>query len=472
MIKQIFFLLVLFFPIFNIYAWDTTPPTAEELRFYDSDWNQKIDTIYIKFNETLTWTLVKSVFRISSVAWAFKEDSVSSTTDISSDILSSLIIWTSKNILKVRITDFYKTWTGLIITNWTYSELRVKNNLGVWITDLAWNEIDLSLTDSFNEYNTSKVFYWTYEEIWCSWDSCISIEIEKNQIWFNWTALKIPLIANNFQNIWWFELRFQYDNSQLNCQSVDSEILNSQWDLQENFSDWEINLIWDEDGWNPLNFWSWTLLEINCNVIWNIWDSSNLILTIPELWDLDWNDLQSNYQDTKTFFIQENFTIWWKILNPDWSVFTWWTALLKKQDNSILEKISNTVWFLFWYLIANQDYELSAKINEWYTEDTVWTWDILKIQKHIIKSQEFTSWYDCAAADVNQDWKISVLDIIKIRKYLYNKTPLPSWDFKFYTWNISCLNLWNLQEKIIINNFQSSTWNLIFTKIRMWNVEN
>ena len=98
--------------IFFVNADDTTPPTAEELRFFDSDWNNKIDTIYIKFNETLTWTLVKSVFRIASQAWWFKENSVSSAADISSDILNSEIIqW---NILKVTITKAYTYFVSIL----------------------------------------------------------------------------------------------------------------------------------------------------------------------------------------------------------------------------------------------------------------------------------------------------------------------------------------------------------------------
>ncbi|MCD5382764.1 hypothetical protein LR002_01425 [Candidatus Gracilibacteria bacterium] len=99
--------ILIFQGIFFVNADDTTPPTAEELRFFDSDGNNKIDTIYIKFNETLTGTLVKSVFRIASQAGGFKENSVSSAADISSDILNSEII--QGNILKVTITNFYKT---------------------------------------------------------------------------------------------------------------------------------------------------------------------------------------------------------------------------------------------------------------------------------------------------------------------------------------------------------------------------
>ena len=468
LLKIIFSLIILIFFWNNIFADDVIAPIAQELRFFDNDWNNKIDTIYIKFSEVLIWSFVSSKFKIKSKEWWL------ATYEINNLPFNSAvwgIIW-DNDILKIEFEEYDKTWTWLLIENDWDSDLRISISNWIWIKDLFWHEIDLWYTDFKNQFTTIK--YWTFEEIWCSWENCISVEIEENITWFGWKTLKIPLIANNFENIWWLELDFEYDNSQLNCTWIESDILNNSWDLNVEYNEWNISLVWDDNNSWVLWFWSWKLLDINCNVVWNSWDWSNLNLKINELWDWSWNDLSSNVLDSKTFFIQENVTIWWKILNPDWSVFLWWNVFL--ENKSVINKISNiissNVWYLFWYLVKDQNYELKAAVNDWYEENTVWNSDVLKIQKHIIKSEEFSSWYDCAAADVNWDGKISVLDIIKIRRYLALNTALPSWNFKFYNWNISCENLWNLIENVEFNNLDWSKSDIIFTKIRMWNVEN
>ncbi|MCD5382763.1 dockerin type I domain-containing protein [Candidatus Gracilibacteria bacterium] len=349
----------------------------------------------------------------------------------------------------------------------------MKNNAGIGIKDLAGNEIDLSLTSDFSEYDALKVFYGTYEEIACSGGTCTSIQIEKNLIGFNGTNIKIPVLVENFNNIGGFELELNYDSSQLNCQNLDKKAVLTLGSSEVNFGTGFISLVWDDNNNGVLSFGSGKILDFNCSVIGNIGDGSNLVLKINELGDGNGNDLSNNLEDVKTFFIQENLTIGGKILNPDGTIFTGGKIFLKnKTDNSILEEISNSVGYLFGYLVKGQNFELTAGIIDGYEENTVGTGDILKIQKNIIKSEEFTNGYNCVASDVNGDGKISVLDIIKIRRYLSQNTPLPSGNFKFLLGNVSCQNLGNVKTSFDLNNLQTSTGNLIFTKVRMGNVEN
>lgn len=467
--KKIFYplLFTLFSISFSVFALDE--PEALELKFFDSNWNQKIDTIEIKFSETLTWSFIWWNFWIDSAAWGLSENLIK-YSDSRSDLnkIWEIINW---NILSIKFDEYEKTWTWLVVNPaeaWD-SHLRVKSYVWIWITDLDWNEISFWLSDLIE-----KSSYWSF--FLCEWN-CVNFKFSNKIVWFENKEFKIPIIVENFSDIWGFELSFEYDKNQFICDSIESDFIENSWSLlfSSNKEEWIFNIIWDY--WNDsfLNLENnQKLFNLNCLSKWEIWDSSEIILKIVEVWNSIWNWISFVSENKEGFLIQENFSVSWKILDENWENFSWAKIFLKNKNSefdNIFEKISDSVWYFFEDLILENNYELFINIDENFEENSVDIWDVIKIQRHIVWDEFFTNWTKCLSADVNQDNKISVLDIIKLRRFLLSEEDLPSWDFKFYSEIPDCENLSSKNEKITLENFNNSVSDIIFTKIRMWNVD-
>jgi len=462
----IILIVFLFTYLFSPVIWDGIATEAEELRYFDSNLNWKIDSVEFKFNKKISIDNFNSdkLKVYSSSGWLsnyFVEDWINWTVSV---------VW-DWNILKIDFTEYDKIWTDLLVTDWADSHLRFKKYTWWWIRDLEWNEAKVWYW-SFDSTNSS---YWVFS--WCYWDNCVWIEIPGKITWFENNNLKIPVVVNNFDNIWWFELSLSYDKNQLSCTWFDSNVLWWFWSSSFSVDDdlWVLNFIWDYWTDSALNLTDGAkLLDFKCVVVWTIWNLSDLTLSINELGDYNWSKLGFTIENIQKFFIQENLEISWLVKNLDNSVFNWAKLILKNWSSSfssIFEKVSSSVWFSFDLLIKNNDYEISIDEDLNYTDNLVDVWDIIKIQRFIVWEDANFTWYNCAASDVNQDWNVSVLDIIKMRKYLANHDDLPSWNLKYYSNEFWCENLSARSEKFSISDLDNSLSNFVFTKVRMWNIE-
>jgi len=441
---------------------------AVELKYFDSDWDNKIDTIEIKFNTTLTWSFVSNNFAIDSdTGWLSEFDIKYTDSRLGLNKIWEIIDW---NILSIAFDEYEKTWTWLVIDNTWTSHLRLKTYTDVWISDLYWNVMNIWLWDEYVDW----ISYWSFFS--CD-ANCVWIEIANNVTWFENHEFKIPLIVKNFNNIWWFEIELNYDKNNFICSWVDSNKIKDYWSLSISSNEglWVLNLMWDYWTDSALTLQDDDIiLEFNCISKWNIWDTWSISVVINEIWDNLWNKLNYSLNSVKNFSIQENLIIWWEVKNINWELFSWWKLILENRSislNNVFSTISDNIWYVFSYLIKGSNYDLRVEASPDYTDDLVDVWDVIKIQRYIVWVDNDFSWYDCAASDINQDNKISVLDIIKLRRYLAWIEDLSSWNLKFYSNDFNCGSLSTKSEKIEINNFNNSLSGFIFTKVRMWNIE-
>ncbi|MCK9271939.1 thermonuclease family protein [Candidatus Gracilibacteria bacterium] len=131
---------------------------ATNLYYYDDNKNQKVDRIRLEFNSQITGTLDFSKLQLYSNTGGL------ATFKINSEIgyFSGYIM--SGNLLDLSLIEQDNSKLDLIINDTTTSDLRLKSLLGIGITDLSGVEMTkLSLTTSFNSYNSANIFNRTLE---------------------------------------------------------------------------------------------------------------------------------------------------------------------------------------------------------------------------------------------------------------------------------------------------------------------
>ena len=105
------------------------------------------------------------------------------------------------------------------------------------------------------------------------------------------------------------------------------------------------------------------------------------------------------------------------------------TLQLSERD---IANSNNLGLYAFYNLPMYQDYDILASREHNYKEGITVS-DLVLIQRHILQQQEISSSYNLIAADVNGDQKISVLDIVELRRLLLGYTSQfissPSWRF-------------------------------------------
>lgn len=97
--------------------------------------------------------------------------------------------------------------------------------------------------------------------------------------------------------------------------------------------------------------------------------------------------------------------------------------------------------------------------------------DLIKIQKHLLGREPFTSPYEYIAADVNNSWSVSAVDLIELRKLvlgIYTEFPNnKSWRFfSEETGFIDTLGTWFYSESVTTNPFLDEK-NLNFTGVKI-----
>jgi hypothetical protein len=122
------------------------------------------------------------------------------------------------------------------------------------------------------------------------------------------------------------------------------------------------------------------------------------------------------------------------------------------------------------------DYELSNSRDYDYTSG-VTTLDIVLIQKHILGLESLDSPYKLIASDINNDCKITAVDLLQLRKLIlgiYENDALPnneSWRFVADKYDfVDPSRPCNFEEVKLLENFQEDEMNEDFTGVKIGDV--
>jgi hypothetical protein len=135
---------------------------------------------------------------------------------------------------------------------------------------------------------------------------------------------------------------------------------------------------------------------------------------------------------------------------------------------------SNDGMFVFTNLPLGLDYTIQPERNDDY-KNGVSTLDLVKIQKHLLGQEPFTSPYQYIAADANNSHNISALDLIDLRKLILGiTTVLPNNDsWRFMDKNFVMAdptNPWLFDENLFIQHWQGQSSHNDFMAIKIGDV--
>lgn len=145
-------------------------------------------------------------------------------------------------------------------------------------------------------------------------------------------------------------------------------------------------------------------------------------------------------------------------------------------NESRAQMTNNDGHFTFVGMSENTPYRVAPELD---TDPLkgVNTLDLVYIQRHILNIQKLTSPYKYLAADINNDERISVADLSELRKLIlgiYTEFPNnTSWRFLDKSVNITNPeHVWDVNENIYIDNFNTDMMNNNFVAIKVGDVDN
>ena len=122
-----------------------------------------------------------------------------------------------------------------------------------------------------------------------------------------------------------------------------------------------------------------------------------------------------------------------------------------------------------------QDYLVSGTKNDDY-KNGISTVDLVRIQRHILGMEAFTSPYKMIAADVNNDKRINGVDLVELRKLILGiYTELPqngSWKMVDASQTLSLDNPWIYNETRSIIDLSSDMMDEDFVGVKIGDVDN
>ena len=132
--------------------------------------------------------------------------------------------------------------------------------------------------------------------------------------------------------------------------------------------------------------------------------------------------------------------------------------------------------YVFWPNPLLNDYTVEGFSND-DPKNGISTLDIVKIQKHLLGLETFTSAYQSVAADVNNSKSVSALDMVELRKLLlgvYDEFPNnTSWRFVDETQTFSDIHdPWPLDEIVEIDNLNDDMYDENFVSIKVGDLNN
>jgi hypothetical protein len=120
---------------------------AKSLWYLDTDMDSYIDTLFLDYGETLSWSInTQNIALYSNTGWLY-ENRINTETGY---ILRATLSW---NSIFFKILSATQKKSFLKINNTTTSELRLKSSGNLWVTTLSGQELEsFFLTTSFSEY--------------------------------------------------------------------------------------------------------------------------------------------------------------------------------------------------------------------------------------------------------------------------------------------------------------------------------
>ena len=119
---------------------------------------------------------------------------------------------------------------------------------------------------------------------------------------------------------------------------------------------------------------------------------------------------------------------------------------------------------------AHGDYMVKGIKNDDYLNG-VSTIDLLKIQRHILRSEVIDSPYKMIAADINKDRRIDGLDLLELRKLilgLYDELPQnDSWIFVDKSQVLTLDNVWEYRDSLFVRNLSQSMLDESFVGVKV-----
>ena len=132
--------------------------------------------------------------------------------------------------------------------------------------------------------------------------------------------------------------------------------------------------------------------------------------------------------------------------------------------------------FQFDHLFPERNYTITPERND-NPKNGVSTLDLVRIQKHLLGREEFTSPYQFIAADANRSNSVSAIDLVELRKLIlgiYSELPAnKSWNFvekKFIMENP--MHPWPYNGAISIENLEGNIYDNDFVGIKVGDVNN
>ncbi len=129
--------------------------------------------------------------------------------------------------------------------------------------------------------------------------------------------------------------------------------------------------------------------------------------------------------------------------------------------------------YVFEENITNTSYIINGvKRDDWL--NGVSTLDLVLIQKHILNASPLNSPYKLIAADINNDQRITGIDLVELRKLILGiNNELPnndSWRFMDSSDELNTENPWPFSESLFINSLQTSMSNQNFVGVKVGDV--
>jgi hypothetical protein len=476
--------------ITNYQVIDNISPKLVSATTLDANWNWKVDWVYLKFSESLTWSFsdfsvwVNSYNLASSNIYSFSwsnwiivnllEKTLADTNSTPQVTINSntTVKDLSNNLIKTSTSVTSIDWVWPIIIGARFDEW-LKNLYLTFSENVVWtlNNSSFSLNNStasivstnFSSWSNTAVVnlsntwitYWTSEISFSSnivWDY-----LWNKQAWTYFTKISASVIINEYMNIW--------DVKYIELKNISSSSVNIWWWTLENASWWAITL-------NSYSLPSNSYYLISTNNTYFSWITANQLESINITWNIilkSWNIIVDNafYQASQSNKSVERLascsnplssTCWYEAVGSNGFINSSykWTP---KHDNifdAVLPTLSS-------YSPANNILlpNISSINTTFSYEDNIWwvwinTWSIkLKLEKY-----NWSSWSNYNTVSINT-WSISATNA-NFTLTWFNTY----WKYKL-TFDVSDL-AWNELSTPIIFYIDNFSFNITPTNINLW----
>ena len=207
-------------------------------------------------------------------------------------------------------------------------------------------------------------------------------------------------------------------------------------------------------------------VDLNCNGIIE-WSERNKDVCVTYIIITDENDICD----------EEGLVLAGEIMTEHTDAVSNTTVRLSGSTGNVPEVITGVDGiYTFANVMPGDDYLIRPERND-DPRNGVSTLDLIRIQKHLLGKELFTSPYQYIAADANASGSISAVDLIEIRKLILGlNTSFPentSWRFIREGSMEDINHPWIFEEEILLDDFDGTEWNeLNFVGVKIGDVNN